>query len=587
MKRHNGSFLKELFISILLILVLSLICLLFISNHYYRESMQENHKEKIENDSRLISEMIGNQIMTLQLHANTLGTDANIKNYLTRYISDSDNVLYYTEFGAYAIDRLNEIQLIFDSFLESSAFIAAGEVFSNFQFYTQHDRTAATAFIRTLYEEDTDRFMMILPEMTNPIFQPESSVIPIVFRYAAFDSSSPAFLVCFVSSAKLASFISDAYLSYFDGIAIRDQKGRMILSDGVSEEKAGRSSRYSIFQTKDELSGWSINVIRDNMPFLRSIRELYLIETILLCLILALAGGIITMLYRRFTEPLKALMEKMLDNSRNRQYQHFRYDGENEIGTLTHCYNEVIDEVGDLVMTLNEKIEELEEEKKQREWEEEQKRRAEIKALQAQINPHFLYNALNSIVWITTENGDEKATEFTLHLARYYHTGLSRGEEFITLRDEMGHGKDYLWLQSHRYSIEDYDFSLDPAIKEVLVPKLIIQPLIENAIYHGLKPSERKWRIIVRAAKAGDRIIISVYDNGVGIPPKRLQKLNSNLHDGIIDNKSGYGIYNVNSRIRLSYGQSYGLRIYSAEGCYTLSVLELPASRETDEHTDH
>ena len=182
---------------------------------------------------------------------------------------------------------------------------------------------------------------------------------------------------------------------------------------------------------------------------------------------------------------------------------------------------------------------------------------------------------------MTTDNGDDKAAEFTLRLADYYHTSLSRGEEFIPLSMEIKHAKDYIWLQGHRYEKIISSFTVACDIEHVLVPKIILQPLLENAIYHGLKPVDREWKISVHVYKADGSIMLSVYDNGAGIPEKRLEILSKNLHDGISDSSSGYGIYNINSRLKLTYGKEYGLSLYSKEGFYTLSVVKLPAKEES------
>ena len=570
----KGSLITVL-LSILLIVAVSSVLSLLLYNHYYAKGMKEIYQDKIEDDSAVISEMIGQQIRMLQVHANTLGTDGNTGTYLTRFLREPDNVLYHTQLSSYATDKINEILLMFSDILDSAALVASGEVFSNFQLFQRRDE-APDIFIDMLYGSDPGSFMTIMEEMDNPFFTPEKRVIPVIFRYGTFGGNRPAFLVAFISSEKLSGFIASNYLSYFDGIVIRDSGGGLLYEEGLPESYEG----FSVFSYHYGLTGWDITIVRSDSAFTRNIMKLFLIEAMLLLLILLISSGLILVFSKSFTKPLKDLMKKMLDNSRNREYSHAAYDSDNEIGTLTKCYNEVIDEVGELVMSLNEKIYELEEEKKQREWEEEQKRLAEIKALQAQINPHFLYNALNSIVWMTTDNGDEKAAEFTLRLADYYHTSLSKGEEFITLEKELNHAKDYIWLQGHRYPGIECSFCCQEGLEGVMVPKIILQPLIENAIYHGLKPVDRKWKIVIHAYRKGGFIALSVYDNGTGIPAKRLEVLSQNLHDGVSDSSSGYGIYNINNRIKLTYGKEYGLTLHSREGHYTLSVITLPYPEE-------
>ncbi len=572
---RKGSIMTVL-LAILLIVATSSILSLILYNHYYAIGMMEIYQDKIEDDSMMIQESIERQIRLLQLHASTLGTDASTGTYLTHFLREPDNILYHTELSSYAADTLNELQLLFNDIMDSAALIASGEIFSNYLLFQRRDEMPEK-FIESLYSDTSNNFIMVMEEMENPIFTPSNKVIPIVFRYNTFGGFRKSFLVAFISSAKLSEFIASSYLSYFDGIEIRNVNGELIYSAGMDDI----NQDYSILQYHHDNLDWVITIARSNDAFKSNMRNLFLIETALLFLILMIASTLIFVFYQSFTEPLKALMGTMLSNSQNREYHHATYNAQNEIGTLTKCYNAVIDEVENLVLSLNEKIDELEEEKKQREWEAEQKRLAEIKALQAQINPHFLYNALNSIVWMTTDNGDDKAAEFTLRLADYYHTSLSRGEEFIPLSMEIKHAKDYIWLQGHRYEKIISSFTVACDIEHVLVPKIILQPLLENAIYHGLKPVDREWKISVHVYKADGSIMLSVYDNGAGIPEKRLEILSKNLHDGISDSSSGYGIYNINNRLKLTYGKEYGLSLYSKEGFYTLSVIKLPAKEES------
>lgn len=572
---RKGSIMTVL-LAILLIVATSSILSLILYNHYYAIGMMEIYQDKIEDDSMMIQESIERQIRLLQLHASTLGTDASTGTYLTHFLREPDNILYHTELSSYAADTLNELQLLFNDIMDSAALIASGEIFSNYLLFQRRDEMPEK-FIENLYSDTSNNFIMVMEEMENPIFTPSNKVIPIVFRYNTFGGFRKSFLVAFISSAKLSEFIASSYLSYFDGIEIKNVNGELIYSAGMDDI----NQDYSILQYHHDNLDWVITIARSNDAFKSNMRNLFLIETALLFLILMIASTLIFVFYQSFTEPLKALMGTMLSNSQNREYHHAAYNAQNEIGTLTKCYNAVIDEVENLVLSLNEKIDELEEEKKQREWEAEQKRLAEIKALQAQINPHFLYNALNSIVWMTTDNGDDKAAEFTLRLADYYHTSLSRGEEFIPLSMEIKHAKDYIWLQGHRYEKIISSFTVACDIEHVLVPKIILQPLLENAIYHGLKPVDREWKISVHVYKTDGSIMLSVYDNGAGIPEKRLEILSKNLHDGISDSSSGYGIYNINNRLKLTYGKEYGLSLYSKEGFYTLSVIKLPAKEES------
>lgn len=206
----QGSFLKELLLTTLLVFMCSSIVSLFLYNHYYTNQMRSTYEDKIKSDSELILDMIQGQIRELQIHASTIGKDTNLANYLNRYVRNPDSTLYYTEFESEAIDELNTLYLLFSDLLDSSAFIAGEKVFSNYQLYERHD-SFPEEFVSTLYSSDDDSFTRILPPMENPIFAPGSYVIPIVFRYETFNGSV-SFLIAFISCQKLAMMIADTYL---------------------------------------------------------------------------------------------------------------------------------------------------------------------------------------------------------------------------------------------------------------------------------------------------------------------------------------------------------------------------------------
>ena len=305
----QGSFLKELLLTTLLVFMCSSIVSLFLYNHYYTNQMRSTYEDKIKSDSELILDMIQGQIRELQIHASTIGKDTNLANYLNRYVRNPDSTLYYTEFESEAIDELNTLYLLFSDLLDSSAFIAGEKVFSNYQLYERHD-SFPEEFVSTLYSSDDDSFTRILPPMENPIFAPGSYVIPIVFRYETFNGSV-SFLIAFISCQKLAMMIADTYLSYFDGIIITDDAGNTVFSEGIT----GNRKNVSVMDTDFPTAEWNVRLIRDDSALKATMRNLYIIEALLLLSIMLLSSIIISAIYTRFTKPLKELMKKMLRNS--------------------------------------------------------------------------------------------------------------------------------------------------------------------------------------------------------------------------------------------------------------------------------
>lgn len=195
--------------------------------------------------------------------------------------------------------------------------------------------------------------------------------------------------------------------------------------------------------------------------------------------------------------------------------------------------------------------------------EQEEKRLTELQLLQAQVNPHFLYNTLDTIVWMVESGDQQGAIELVDKLSTFFRTSLSKGNDIITLREEVLHTRSYLEIQRVRYQdIMDFKIDIPESIMDVKVPKLTIQPLVENALYHGIKNTRRKGKITVEGKEDGDGIFLTVSDNGKGISPEKLRQLKEQLHK---EENIGFGLITVHERIRLYCGNNYGIEIQSEE----------------------
>ena len=208
--------------------------------------------------------------------------------------------------------------------------------------------------------------------------------------------------------------------------------------------------------------------------------------------------------------------------------------------------------------------------------EETELRKTELKALQAQINPHFLYNTLDSIQWMCEQGRTEDAAKMVSSLARLFRISISRGHELITIRDELRHAESYLVIQSYRYKDQfTYCFDVDPSLENCLCNKITVQPLIENAIYHGLDRSVDEGEIKISVKKAPDDendILITVSDNGIGMTKEQcLSILKKERSDS-----SGIGVKNVNDRLKIYFGEKYGLSIESELDVGTTVTVRIP-----------
>lgn len=239
-----------------------------------------------------------------------------------------------------------------------------------------------------------------------------------------------------------------------------------------------------------------------------------------------------------------------------------------EVAMLVKQFNNMLLEINDLMEQV------IVEQKSQR--------MSELKSLQNQINPHFLYNTLDSIVWLAENNENEKVVEMTVALARLFRISISRGNFIIPVKDELDHAKCYLIIQSIRYvNAFDYTFEIDDSILKIRTMKLILQPLIENAIYHGLRNRVDRGLIIVKAYQDDENIIFEVSDNGYGIRPQKIEELyntfkNPDLNDGV-------GIKNVYQRLMIYFNGHANLQINSELDEGTTIKIILPKEEIVDE----
>ena len=219
-------------------------------------------------------------------------------------------------------------------------------------------------------------------------------------------------------------------------------------------------------------------------------------------------------------------------------------------------------------------------------------RKADLRLLQEQIQPHFLYNTLDTIVWLIESNEPDEAVTMVVTLSDFFREILSKGKEFISIREEEKHISSYLQIQEMRYrDILEYDIQLDQVIYKYQILKLTLQPVVENALYHGIKYKRAKGCIHIHGEKDGDVIRFTVRDDGVGMDEDTLAKLNRKLgRDGNSmayqtgEAGGGIALVNVNSRIHLLFGEEYGMHVYSVPQKGTDVEISLPISANGAEY---
>lgn len=251
----------------------------------------------------------------------------------------------------------------------------------------------------------------------------------------------------------------------------------------------------------------------------------------------------------------------------------------NDLQALVNSEN--LDEITELGMSFNIMIGKIRELLDSKVKEQENLKRAELRALQAQINPHFLYNTLDTIIWMAEAKRTNQVIEIVGALSSFFRISLSKGRDWITVAEEVERTRSYLTIQKMRYrDILDFEIEVDEAVADFTILKLILQPLVENALYHGIKNKRQGGVIWVRARQKNEtEVELEVEDNGIGFTPEKLARLQAELADdsGDIRLESGFGIGNVNKRIRLYYGRPYGLSVSSEYTTGTRVTLVIPA----------
>lgn len=209
--------------------------------------------------------------------------------------------------------------------------------------------------------------------------------------------------------------------------------------------------------------------------------------------------------------------------------------------------------------------------------EQKQLRKAEFELLQAQINPHFLYNTLDAIVWSAEAGNQKQVVKMVGSLSEFFRSSLNKGKELVRVREELSHARSYLEIQQIRYQdILSYEVDVPEELFEYEIPKITVQPIVENALYHGIKNRRGGGKITITGKEGENDYRLIVTDDGMGMDSERLSEITKGLADKAPEDAKIYGLYNVNERIRLFYGEEYGISIESEYDKGTTVTIRLP-----------
>lgn len=314
--------------------------------------------------------------------------------------------------------------------------------------------------------------------------------------------------------------------------------------------------------SRSEKTGWTVVGCTNVAELLKDSKKARSIYVLVAAILVVVALVLSNFIARNITRPLQQLRDSMARvQEGDFGAAEVEVTSRNEVGSLTRSFN---------VMTS--RIQEL---MKQNIYEQQQKRKSELKALQSQINPHFLYNTLDSIIWMAEGKKNEEVVVMTASLARLLRQSISNEEEQVPIGQEVEYARSYLTIQKMRYKDKlEFQIQVDAQIMRVPIIKLVLQPLIENAIYHGLKYKEGKGLLIVRGYREGENAVLQIKDNGAGMDEQTLSHIFEKHKVNYRSN--GVGVYNVQKRLQLYYGMDYGITYSSKQGEGTTASIVIP-----------
>ena len=297
------------------------------------------------------------------------------------------------------------------------------------------------------------------------------------------------------------------------------------------------------------------------------IRRFMVVCSVLIGVLIIVVAVSAVMIVSGIIQPISQLnqaTEKIAQGDFNARAQ---ADSEDEVAELAVSFNKMAGSMQSLINKVKE--------------DERKMRKADLRLLQEQIQPHFLYNTLDTIVWLIESNEPDEAVTMVVTLSDFFREILSKGKEFISIKEEEKHISSYLQIQEMRYrDILEYDIQLDQVIYKYQILKLTLQPVVENALYHGIKYKRAKGCIHIYGEKEGDIIRLTVRDDGVGMDEEELEQLRQQIEKPCQETEKGFGLANVNERIHMYFGPEYGMKIQSQKGKGTTVEIVIPAILE-------
>lgn len=353
-----------------------------------------------------------------------------------------------------------------------------------------------------------------------------------------------------------------------DGISSENNKAVAEYREGVYDE-VFEGQRRKVIVNSISYTGWKLVGVIPYSSFTYGMVNVRYFITMLMLLMAMMLVFINRVVSVRISRPILKLNNSVMEYEAGKKPEIY-IGGSREIRYLGYSIRSSYEQIQELMREIV--------------WEQNERRKSELDALQSQINPHFLYNTLDSITWMIEGGRNDEAAYMITQLARFFRISLSGGRTIISIGDELQHAKSYMNIQKVRYKDSfSVAFDIEPGVESCCVVKLILQPVLENAINYGVSGMDDCGEIKVTGRLSGEKVLLTVEDNGIGIPQEEVELLLTD--SGRVRKKgSGVGLVNVNNRLQILFGKEYGLRIESEPDEGTKVFICIPAIPYTEEN---
>jgi len=469
----------------------------------------------------------------------------------------SDIIATLLEEGKLGISDESKLAGKLGQMKSSNDWIESVVVFSNNQVFYNFNSSP----IRKISFLDTDLYQSIENRKrikwginsANELFHTNAEVIPIVVPHRDFTLKSEAgYIIVYMNSSSIRTHLNSIAQNVKGNVFIYDEDMNCVLGDitttaevyadivlpNIKSIADGDShtdvSDYQVYKSEFSVNGWTLGILQSNDVILkdvRNLRKMMLGIAMSLILVFSIVAGLMSLTITKPLNKLKDIMRIAVTNDFSDQF-HVKYN--DEVGQLAAVFNDMCIRIKQLVQRVR--------------AEQEEKRRAELRALNSQINPHFLYNTLDGIYWALMKQGDQATAEMVIDVSNFFRLGLNKGEEVITLTKELSHVRSYMNIQKSLYKNKfEYEIIGEEEFCDYRIIKVILQPLVENCILHGFENMGTGGHIAISIDSDEENLLIKVSDNGSGNVSDIMKHISR-------QGDQSFALKNINQRISLHYG---------------------------------